>query len=155
MHLSYGSEQLPRRRHDLVFGEIAGAEHIVHAAQDFYRLFNSIADKGVGHLDIKTDLFKIEIDSTQFFLQALNGWLVMFSVDKCLINPRLSCLFVFKQFVGNPSVGGDNVDSIVDVIFITQDDIIKNFIKAGHGGTTNLFDPQRTWCCHDYFLIFR
>ena len=137
VHLADGGEEFPRGQQHLGAVDIAGGNDIVHTLQDIDGKGDPFADEPVGGGHIETDAGKTAVQFAEPVLQADHRRLVFGVLLEALVDAGLSGLLMLQQFVGHSRISRNDIDPVVDIVFILEDDVVQDFPEAGHGSATD------------------
>ena len=68
------------------------------------------------------------------------AWKRFLLLPEELIDAGLSGFLVFQQLVGDTAVGRNDINPAVHVVRVTENDIVDDLRKPGHGGSADFFD---------------
>lgn len=142
VHLAQRGQQLPRGQQQGRTGDIARGQDVIHAAQDVDGQVDVIFDEFVGDVQVKSGGHEGLVQLEQAFAQGQHFFGIIFLLPEKLINSGLAGFLVFQEFVGNPAVGGYDVDPSKNVGRVAKDHIIDDLRKPGHGCSADFFNTQ-------------
>lgn len=142
VHFAERGQQFARGKQQGRAGHVARSQHVIHAAQDVDGQVNMVADEVVGFLQIKACGHEGLVQFEQAVAQGQHLPRIILLFPKELIYAGLTGFFVLEQFIGDPSIGRDDVDSAKDVAWVTQYDVVDDLRKPGHGCSADLFNTK-------------
>ncbi|MPN26074.1 hypothetical protein SDC9_173496 [bioreactor metagenome] len=154
VRLSHRAEELAHCRQVIVGAEVAEAAHPLHIPQTESDAFHAFVDEIVGRLQVEPDGLERVVE-----LQHETLGLVELAFPLCVVGGEetvdagFAGLFVFKQHVGNPAVGGDHEYAVVEcrTLAVADDHVVHHLAEPGHGGSADFFNG--VLAAHDFISL--